>query len=304
MSWSGGTFTRSNGTYTGGTVWSDDNANGYNIEATRHDTHDQDLATGINTCLTKDGQNAPSANLPMGGFVHTNVGLATAQTNYARASQVQTCSMHWVGSSGGAGGAYTGSISPTPTTYTAGMIIRFAANHVNGSGSVTFNLNTLGAKDVLLDDGSAYVPGGFFRVNAIYTLVYSGSVFYVIGKSSPRAQAFTASPSSSAGTYTASPTFARITNLGGSQYHVSINCSGTLSGASANYLTFQLPYASENLGGAQTATAFCNNGSAEANGYFVIVNNSTEVQVYRSAGAAWTVGAGRAFNGSFIVELQ
>jgi hypothetical protein len=304
MAWSGGIFTRSNGSYSGSTVWQTDNANGFNIEASRHDTHDQDLATGINTALAKDGQNTPTANLPMGGFVHTNVGVATALTHYARASQVQASALSWAGASGGAGGAYTASISPTPSGYTAGMLVSFAPNHANGSGSVTLNLNSLGARDVLLDDGSAYVPGGFFRQSAVYTLIYSGTVFYVIGTSARRGQSWTPSFGSQAGSYSGSATFARWHNLDGSTYSVLISATGTLSTASANYLTFTLPYASENLGGAQYAPCYTFDGATEADGFFEIVNNSTEVRVYRSASAAWTVGASRAFYGNFIVELQ
>jgi hypothetical protein len=58
MAWSGGTFTRTNGVNTGATTWATDAAAGVKIRADRHDTHDQDLATGINQCINKDGSNA------------------------------------------------------------------------------------------------------------------------------------------------------------------------------------------------------------------------------------------------------
>jgi hypothetical protein len=304
MSWSGGTYTRSNGTYTGASVWQTDQINAFNIESSRHDTHDQDLATGINTCLTKDGQNTPTANLPMGGFLHTNVGTATARTNYPSAAQCQDNSMSWAGTSGGAGGAYTASLTPAPASLTTGLTIRFAPNHVNGSGSVTLNLNGLGVKDVLLDDGSAYVPGGFFRTAALYTLVYSGVVWYVVGQAPRRAQAWSSTYGSQAGSWPGAATYSRWCNLGGSTYAIEISASGTLSTASSNYLTFDLPYASENLGGPQYAAAYTFNGSTEPMGFFEIVNNSQQVRVYRSASAQWTVGASRAFHGNFVVELQ
>jgi len=57
MAWSGGTFTRTNGVNTGATTWATDAAAGVKIRADRHDTHDQDLATGINQCINKDGSN-------------------------------------------------------------------------------------------------------------------------------------------------------------------------------------------------------------------------------------------------------
>lgn len=74
MPWSAGTFTR---TY-GSTGWQGDAAAGTPIVADRHDTNDQDLATGINACLNKDGTNSMAANLNMGGFIPTNLGAGTA----------------------------------------------------------------------------------------------------------------------------------------------------------------------------------------------------------------------------------
>ena len=75
MSWNGsGVFTRTNGVNNGETVWSDDKAQSVKIVATRHDTHDQDLASGINNCLAKDGQNAMTGNLDLGTFNIENLG--------------------------------------------------------------------------------------------------------------------------------------------------------------------------------------------------------------------------------------
>lgn len=55
MSWNGsGTFTRT----LGSAAWVGDAAAGTKIVANRHDTNDTDLATGINNCVAKDGQNA------------------------------------------------------------------------------------------------------------------------------------------------------------------------------------------------------------------------------------------------------
>lgn len=74
MPWSAGTFTR---TY-GSTGWQGDAAAGTPIVADRHDTNDQDLATGVNACVNKDGSNSMTGNLNMGGFIPTNLGAGTA----------------------------------------------------------------------------------------------------------------------------------------------------------------------------------------------------------------------------------
>lgn len=75
MSWSGGTYTKGNAA-TGG--WAGDASLGIGIEAGRHDTQDNDFATGINQCLNKDGSNAATGNLNLGGYLPTNVGAGTA----------------------------------------------------------------------------------------------------------------------------------------------------------------------------------------------------------------------------------
>lgn len=75
MGWSGGNYTKGNAA-TGG--WVGDASLGIGIEAGRHDTQDNDFATGINQCLNKDGSNAATGNLNFGGFLPTNLGAGTA----------------------------------------------------------------------------------------------------------------------------------------------------------------------------------------------------------------------------------
>lgn len=63
MAWNGsGTYTRTNGTNSGPTVWADDAGDGTKITASNHDTHDEDLATAINACLTKNNETKPTAD--------------------------------------------------------------------------------------------------------------------------------------------------------------------------------------------------------------------------------------------------
>jgi microcystin-dependent protein len=59
MPWDGsGNFTR----YYGATGWVDDKNAAIKILASRHDTHDTDLASGVNACLTRDNQAKPTAD--------------------------------------------------------------------------------------------------------------------------------------------------------------------------------------------------------------------------------------------------
>jgi len=73
--WAGGSYTKGN-SGTGG--WAGDSALGIGIEAGRHDTQDNDFATGINQCINKDGSNSFTGNANLGGFIPTNIAAGTA----------------------------------------------------------------------------------------------------------------------------------------------------------------------------------------------------------------------------------
>ena len=90
MPWSGGVYTRTNGTYNGAAVWRSDAAANIDILANRHDTHDLDLAAGINATLHKGGQNSATANISWGGFKIINLGDGTAATDAATFGQTVT----------------------------------------------------------------------------------------------------------------------------------------------------------------------------------------------------------------------
>jgi len=75
MPWAAGSYTKGN-SGTGG--WTGDASLGIGIEAGRHDTQDNDFATGINQCINKDGSNAFTADPNLGGFKPTNIAAGTA----------------------------------------------------------------------------------------------------------------------------------------------------------------------------------------------------------------------------------
>lgn len=81
---------RSNPDYTGPTVWSQDQVAGIKVIATRHDSHDQDLADAISATLNLDGINAMRANLSVGGFKLVNVAKGTVASDGARFGQTVT----------------------------------------------------------------------------------------------------------------------------------------------------------------------------------------------------------------------
>lgn len=53
--------------------WPNDAANGIPITASRMQSQEDDIASGLSDCVTRDGQSPATANLPMGGFKLTNL---------------------------------------------------------------------------------------------------------------------------------------------------------------------------------------------------------------------------------------
>lgn len=62
--------------------------NGTVIDATRYNGLTNDIAAGISACLAKNGENAATGNLPMGGFKHTGAGIASASGQYVVYNQL------------------------------------------------------------------------------------------------------------------------------------------------------------------------------------------------------------------------
>lgn len=195
MSWSAGTYTKGNAG-TGG--WAGDQSLGIGIEASRHDTQDNDFATGINQCLNKDGSNAATGNLNLGGFLPTNLGSGTAAAvAIAAGNDVNTgifspAADNWavatngverlrVDSSGnvGVGTTTPGANVDIQSTTGAQLVTRFSADSSTssitlrksrgaavGTNTIVQNGDEIGAIAFQAANGTGYTPTA-----AIYCLV-------------------------------------------------------------------------------------------------------------------------------------
>ena len=148
MPWNGsGLFGRSTDStgLIGGNLWVNSRERGDKIRADFMDEHDQDLAEGIQNCLTLDGQNLPSENLPMNTKKHENVAEASARNQYATLGQIQKKSITHIIPSKVAGTANAITLTPDPAVFALvdGMEVSFVVKTEN-TGSVTINLNALG----------------------------------------------------------------------------------------------------------------------------------------------------------------
>jgi hypothetical protein len=157
--------------------WVQDQLNGILIRADRHDANDTDFTNGINNCLTKDGQNTPTANLPMGSYVHTGVGNATARSHYLSMGQFQDNSGITVTTTGTAN-TYVASPSPALTSYTAGQGFTLLMN-VTNTGASTLNVSALGAKSLVTRSDLPMMANELIA-GRVYRVVYNGTNFVVM----------------------------------------------------------------------------------------------------------------------------
>jgi hypothetical protein len=158
--------------------WATDKTNGIKIRADRMDGEFDNFKTGLENCVTLDGQNTPSANLPMGNFKHTGVGNASARNQYAAAGQVQDQSFIWGGTGGGTADAITLSPSPAITAYAAGQKFSFIASGDN-TGAVTVNVSSVGSKSVTKRGSTALVAGEIVS-GSIVSIQYDGTQFQLL----------------------------------------------------------------------------------------------------------------------------
>ncbi len=138
--------------------WISDAANGINILATRMMAQEQDIATGLETCITRDGQNSPTANLPMAAYVHTNVGNATTRTQYSATGQVQDGKINWA-VAGGTADAITASYAIPFDSLVDGQLCAFRATATNATTTPTFSPMGLTARTIVKNGGSAVAAG-------------------------------------------------------------------------------------------------------------------------------------------------
>lgn len=150
---------------------------GTTISSSTHNTLASDLATALSSCIVKDGQQTPTANVKWGGFRLTNVGAATDVADAARASQVQNSALTVLASVAGTD-TITGSAAITPAAYAAGQRFHFVPAGTN-TGATTLNVSSLGAKNVFWN-GVACV-GGEIRQSIPVTVEYDGTQFNIVG---------------------------------------------------------------------------------------------------------------------------
>lgn len=152
----------------------DDFVSGTTISSSQVDANFSTIVSEITNSLPRDGQAAPTANLPMGGFKLTGLGNGSAAGDSAPLGQIAANAYVWGGTAGGTADALTLTPVPAHTTYAAGKMFRFIAAGTN-TGAATVNVSGLGVKNIY-NNGSALAAGAIEN-GKIYEIVYDGTQF-------------------------------------------------------------------------------------------------------------------------------
>jgi hypothetical protein len=147
------------------------------ISSTAFNALTSDLATGLTTALTKDGQTTPTANITLGGYKITNLAAATLAADAVRFSQLQSGSTNTYITAAGAD-TITGTVTPTLTAYTTGQQFSFVAAGTNTT-AVTLNIDGVGAKAVTRA-GTTALAAGDILTGQVALVEYDGTQFQLL----------------------------------------------------------------------------------------------------------------------------
>ena len=150
------------------------------ISSTAFNALTSDLATGLSTAITKDGQTTVTANIPLAGFKITGLGAATVGTDAVRYSQIQSNTDKLVTVSGT--DTLTGSVTPALTAYAAGNLFSFVVANTNTT-AVTINIDGVGSKAITRTGSTALVAGDMVA-GQVALIEYDGTRFQLLNGNS------------------------------------------------------------------------------------------------------------------------
>lgn len=184
--WDGsGHVVRGDGTRIGSDTWDGARQVDVLVNSPDHDRHDEGLAKAIENCIARDGQNFPSADLPMDGHKHSGCGAATQRDQYATWGQVRDATLPFVPAPD-VGNTLDGSgdpdpdaitLAPTPAIarYETGRGFRFIVKHAN-TGPVTVAVSGQSPVSLRNWDGDELVDSDLEPGRHV-TIIHNGQYF-------------------------------------------------------------------------------------------------------------------------------
>ena len=153
---------------------------GTTISSTTFNSLTADLATGLTTALTKDGQSTPTSNIGMGAFKITNLAAGTVASDAARLDQVQGGAATFITVTGT--DTLTGTVVPALSAYATGNQFSFLVANTN-TGAVTINVDGIGSKAITRTGTTALVAGDMVAGQAV-EIIYDGTRFQLVNGNS------------------------------------------------------------------------------------------------------------------------
>jgi len=193
--------------------WVTDKNAAVKITASRMDAEFDDFASAMALCLVKDGQQNPTANLPMNSKKHTGVDGASARSDYVDLGSYVDGKFVFGGVASGTS-AITVVLSPVITAYTTGMRVGFLCVGDNAS-AVTLNVDGVSAAALIKGKNSPLVANDLLSGQAVWA-TYKGTLGWQISEQ-----------------ISDSPTFVSLTTTGQTNLRSNVSISGTLDVAGA-----------------------------------------------------------------------
>lgn len=137
------------------------------------------IVSEITNSMPRDGQAAPTHDIPFGSYKITGMGAGSSATDSANLGQIQAQAFIWCGTAGGTKNALTLTPSPAITAYAAGQTFRFIAASTSDD-VVTIAISGLATKNIKYKDSAL---GAFYCLvsGRTYEIVYDGTAFQIIG---------------------------------------------------------------------------------------------------------------------------
>ena len=135
-----------------------------------------DIATGLSTAITKDGQTTITANIPFATYKITGLGDGSAAQDAAALHQIQDQDGIWCGTAGGSKNALTLTPSPAITAYAAGQSFTGIIGGTSSDDAVTLAVSGLTARAVQID-GSACSASVYLETGKLYRFDDDGTQY-------------------------------------------------------------------------------------------------------------------------------
>jgi hypothetical protein len=254
------------------------------ISSTAFNALTADLANGLSTCITKDGQTTPTADIPMGSNKITGLANGTAAGDAANLGQVQSTVAKLLGSVSGAD-TITAVGAPTVAAYAAGQMFYFVAAAAN-TGAVTINIDSLGAKSITRD-GTTALAAGDIQSGEVCVIVYDGTQFQLVNGASQSASIVTENLTVNKATVlneSGGDNDTRIEGNGDSHLlfaDANENAVGVSTGGNAlDDFKFEV-VGNKAIGGVRISDTF------DANGYEIVTGTTNIITAYNRGTATW-----------------